>query len=232
MSLIKRALFSALLVAAVATAAMAQISDENAEFLMEGEPQKVIAALKKGTISMTDTHSEGFSPIHFVSFKQPLEVVKFLIDSGADVNLRASNGVTPLMAAAGANTPEVVSYLLKNGARISDRALEGETPLWVAATQNTDPEVFKLLISAGANINAQNKDGASVLAVAVKSHNTTAVLALCDAGANALLNEDGSRVSLLDFAKTWPNYQKEPAFWALNALTYDQKNALKLKAVQ
>ena len=56
------------------------------------------------------------------------EVIRVLLDAGADVNARVEDGMTPLMfAAEGNQNPEVIMTLLDNGADGEKISIEGKT---------------------------------------------------------------------------------------------------------
>ena len=85
-------------------------------------------------------------------------LVKFLIEAGADVNVRASNGnpgsasmYTALYAAADRGHTLVVMELIMAGADLNIATSNDSTPLDVAA-QNGHDGVVALLIQAGANL--------------------------------------------------------------------------------
>jgi len=44
-----------------------------------------------------------------------LEIVVFLIENGADVNIRTKNMVTPLKIAKRERNTQIIDYLIKNG---------------------------------------------------------------------------------------------------------------------
>ena len=77
---------------------------------------------------------------------------------GADVNARSVNGYTPLMFASSFNTKEAVQFLIGKGANVNARSNNrGDTALILASKRQwCDPDVFRALIEAGADVNARD----------------------------------------------------------------------------
>jgi len=76
----------------------------------------------------------------------PLEVIKAIIDAGAEVNVRSDSGVTPIMLAAPGST-EVLRLLIEAGADVNAQDEEGFTALMRA---KRNPENVRILKEAGA----------------------------------------------------------------------------------
>ena len=93
-----------------------------------------------------------------------LEVVKYLIEKGANVNLPDENGRTPLwMAAAAHDSLEVVKCLVANGANIDQPDNNGKKPIDVAADH---PEVVAFLYANSvAKPHADEQDQTPVLSM-------------------------------------------------------------------
>lgn len=101
--------------------------------------------------------------------KRNLEMVTFLVDSGADVNAADSTGRKPILKAMIViwQTKEIIQFLLEKGADPKIHSpLNGMTPLHSALTV----EIAKLLIKHGAGVNARNNRGETPLAMARKNH--------------------------------------------------------------
>lgn len=87
------------------------------------------------------------------------------LDNGADINEQL-HGDTPLIAAVvrSSSRPEIIEYLLDNGADIEQGTsyYSHRTPLMVALT-NSNREVVQLLVKKGADVNATDAKGKTVL---------------------------------------------------------------------
>jgi len=123
-----------------------------------------------------------------------------LIENGADLYHKDSHDVTTLLQACHRGMDEIVQALLeKHAAAGSDgqegwidvASDEGITPL-IASSSEGHLDIVKLLIDAGANVNAKDKDDTnSLMAAAARGHNEAVELIL-KAGANVNeLNVDG-----------------------------------------
>lgn len=75
---------------------------------------------------------------------------------------------------------------------------DGDTPLFVAASN--DFPLLRVLIEAGANVNAMSHDGWTALMMAVRDGNQDGVEALLAAGANLHLGRDMFGRGCIDFA--------------------------------
>ena len=60
-------------------------------------------------------------------------MVSFLIDKGADINMKNVKGFTALMCAAMYNRESIVSFLIDIGADINMKNVEGDTALDVCS---------------------------------------------------------------------------------------------------
>jgi ankyrin repeat protein len=110
-----------------------------------------------------------------------LDVVKLLIENGADVNLKGEAWYGPLHAAAAKGHIEVVKILLENGADVN--IFHQNKPLHNAA-MNGHIEVAEILLANGADINAKGTDEAAPLHTAVSNNQLAMVKWLLSKGAN------------------------------------------------
>lgn len=110
------------------------------------------------------------------------EIVKFLIEQGADLHAKDKDGVNPLMEASVMGHTAVVKMLLDAGASASEVSDTGVSALWLAAGEGR-LEVVKLLFEVGhADINNARADGVTALMAAAAGGHPKTVKYLLDKG--------------------------------------------------
>ncbi len=92
------------------------------------------------------------------------EIAKYLIDSGADVNLIDNSLKTALTWATEANNLTVIKALIKAGANINHQDQTGRTAIMWAVLNEYLPTI-RLLIELGADINIRDNDNNSALSL-------------------------------------------------------------------
>jgi len=124
------------------------------------------------------------------------DLVRFLLDSGADVNSHgAGDGGTPLMSAANSGSFENARLLLSKGADANARDNSGRAALWYAAIlDNTG--LISLLAEHGADVNARDNEGQTALMNAEDYCVTWDIRALLDAGADPTVRDKRGRTAL------------------------------------
>ena len=91
----------------------------------------------------------GWQPLHYAAFSGASDIVRFLIERGADKNAVAPNGYTPLMLAVRNGSAEAARVLLVEDADVGHRGPAGETALSLAQ-RSGDASLVELLKRAGA----------------------------------------------------------------------------------
>ena len=91
---------------------------------------------------------KGWQPIHYAAFAGTTEILRFLLDKGADKDSLAPNSYTPLMLAVRNGHTDVVTILLKEDADLTHRGPAGETALDIAQRRE-DAALVELLKRAG-----------------------------------------------------------------------------------
>ena len=94
-------------------------------------------------------------------YENRVEVVELLISAGADVKAKENGGKSPLHCT---NSVEVVELLISAGADVNDKNNGGFTPLFSHTLPNSNSKkIIKLLIKKGADVNAKANDGNTLL---------------------------------------------------------------------
>ena len=112
--------------------------------------------------------------------KGNLEVVKILVDNGADVNSSVSKNTRALILAAERDKFEIVKYLVENGADVNLRDYGNTTALMMASFENL--EIVRYLIEKGADVNAKNNNKYTALSQATLTGHIDIVKCLVENG--------------------------------------------------
>jgi ankyrin repeat protein len=175
----------------------------------------VIAKLLDAGADANGATTEGETPLMTVARTGSVEAAKVLLAHGADVNSKEQwRQQTPLMWAVAESHPEMAQELIAHGADVNARQvtwnwerqmtkeprekwmpLGGLTPLLFAARQGC-LDCARVLLKAGAEINASNPNGfSSILLAIVNSHYDVAAF-LLDQGADPTIADEVGRTPL------------------------------------
>ena len=80
-----------------------------------------------------------------------IEIIQFLLEHGADPNVKVNYGLTPLMIATEEGKYETDKWLIEHGANIDNHELFGNVPLHFAVSYG-HKRILKLLIENGVSI--------------------------------------------------------------------------------
>ena len=153
--------------------------------------------------SAPETVSENATPNPLVEavVQGDLAQVKALVEAGADVNSSDAFGFRVLVNAMAHYNSEIVDYLISKGAQTGlekpkndseNKRLFGEglgqNELLLAAAESGDIKSVKRLLAAGANINAQDEAGFTVLVTAIAGAHTELIKYLVNQGATIVAN--------------------------------------------
>jgi ankyrin repeat protein len=115
--------------------------------------------LLKAGASVKAPNRYGVTPLALAASNGGAAMIRVLLAAGADPNAADPTGETALMAVARVGSIDAAAVLLDGGAKIDavDPNFE-QTALMVAVREN-HPDVVQLLITRGANVNAQTRVG-------------------------------------------------------------------------
>jgi len=120
-----------------------------------GDLAKVKAIVEKEPAMAGAKDETGRTPLHWACRGVHIEVVKYLVERGVDVNAQDNSSVTPLHSVCSRGHLEAAKILIGAGARVDARMSDQSTPLHSAAAQgHKDLAVF--LLEKGAPIDVQD----------------------------------------------------------------------------
>jgi ankyrin repeat protein len=126
------------------------------------------------------------SPLRLAAQRGQVECIRILLQYNVGLDEIGEGRITALAFAAGNGHAEICKILLEHGADPNHHALV--LPILNIAFQAEDPDtelcVVKLLLEAGAKVDAKEEDGETALFYAVRSGNIALVQCLLDHGAD------------------------------------------------
>lgn len=156
-----------LLILALLTAApaAAQFQSEGYKFLQAVRDAKnadVVTALNKPGSQIVNTRdvTNGETALHIVVRRGDLPYTTFLLQKGADPNIRDRRNNTPLLIAVETGNAALVPLLVAGRANPNLANASGVTPL-ILATQLRNAEAVRLLLAAKANPDQKDYNGLS-----------------------------------------------------------------------
>nr|XP_023030075.1 ankyrin repeat domain-containing protein 17-like [Leptinotarsa decemlineata] len=148
-----------------------------------------------------NTHSNEFkeSALTLACYKGHLDMVRFLLEAGADQEHKTDEMHTALMEASMDGHVEVARLLLDSGAQVNMPTDSFESPLTLAACGG-HVDLAMLLIERGANIEEVNDEGYTPLMEAAREGHEEMVHLLLGQGANINAQTDETQETALTLA--------------------------------
>ncbi|MDR1096381.1 MAG: ankyrin repeat domain-containing protein [Spirochaetaceae bacterium] len=166
------------------------LRDENGNtplqvFVFLNRSPLVIETLLKGGASVASQNNEGKTALFIAVEEKRIALIPALLNYGSDIFSPASTMMTPFGKALADNGQALPELITEKTVRSTD--MEGNTPLHVAMRANASIDVIRMILGSRAEVNAQNKEGDSVLHLAVRNNQADIGTLLLDSGADIFL---------------------------------------------
>ncbi len=129
------------------------------------------------------------------------ELIKLLLEKGANVDMQSGKGETALIIAARYGDTDIVKLLLEHGANHEIRDLQGATALHCAAYSFKPLETVQVLLKYNADVHAVDNEGRTVLMCAIWGGSSELVSTLLSDGVDVQAQASqtsGGKTALLD----------------------------------
>lgn len=153
------------LAAVLAVPVAAQFQSEGYKFLeavKEREGDAATDMLNKPGTQIVNTRdiTSGDTGLHLVVQRRDVLWIRFLLQRGADPNIRNKKGLSPLQLATAMGFTDGVEALIKGGANVNVGDQTGETPL-IAAVHQRNTDLARMLLAQGADPEHTDNSGRS-----------------------------------------------------------------------
>jgi ankyrin repeat protein len=144
-----------------------------------------VAKLLGEKADVNAAQGDGMTALHWAAFRDDVDVVRLLIQAGANVQAQTRlGGQTPLLMAAKNGDAAMINLLLYAGADAKSPDSLGTTPLMIAAASG-NADAVKALLDHGAEINGkETAHGQTALMFAAALNRSAAAKVLLERGAD------------------------------------------------
>jgi ankyrin repeat protein len=188
-----------LLLLALSLVLSATPAQEIHDAAQKGEVRRVRQLLEKKPELINEKDSGwGRTPLHWAARGVHFEVLKLLVDKGADVKAKDNSDITALHSVAIRGHREAANLLVSKGAELNAVDSFGHTPLSYAITGG-HKELAEFLISKGATVPIRGEAGRRLLHASASQGNKALVDWTADKGVD-LTTENGNGGTILHSA--------------------------------
>lgn len=135
----------------------------------KGTPYHVNYMLDKHPYLISICDSDKYTPLHRACYSNNVQVVRILIERGADIHARTDLGWTPLHSAAKWSALESASVLIDSGADVNARSDGNVTPLHLASATQSPRLIELFLHHPDIDINIKTNGGDTAYDIACRS---------------------------------------------------------------
>ncbi|HLK59930.1 MAG TPA: ankyrin repeat domain-containing protein, partial [Chthonomonadaceae bacterium] len=175
---------------------------------------------------MNPAEMSAWTPLMAAVNRGFAEIVRILLESGADIEAAEPNGLTALCHAARAGQLEIARLLLQWGANTFARRFDGHTLLHLA-TSHGHNGMMELLLDHGMDVNITNDDGDTALHIAAEYGQKEVVHLLLQRGANIqAMNHAGETALWEPIFRTHPILNR-PDYTHLDVITLLRESGIR-----
>lgn len=128
------------------------------ESIRQGQLNEVKRQVASDPDLLTARDPRGFPSLALASYGGQVAITQFLLEAGADVNVRDAADNTALIGVSFKGYPEIASLLLAHGANTEAQNVSGATALIYAVTFG-QIEIVRLLLAHGADPTRRDEAG-------------------------------------------------------------------------
>ena len=136
---------------------------------MASAPVNTLSLLVGNGALINERNKQGATPLFLAIETEHPEQVKFFSQSGADIYAEDMEGNTPLTKALESDSKTMLENLVTSS-NIASTDSSGNTALHIAVSRDAPIDFIRYLIDVGADVNARNKNGDSVLYITVQKN--------------------------------------------------------------
>jgi ankyrin repeat protein len=119
--------------------------------VLRGDLPEVTKLVDEDETLLTQPLESDESILHIACTSTNLEVTKYFVEKGANIDLQDRHGCTPLYTAVVSKQYDNTQYLIEQGAALELADIDGKTPFYIAC-QRGWLDIMDLLLAKGADI--------------------------------------------------------------------------------